>query len=286
MNQSEFYRKLDKIRDLPTLSEVAVELNSLLNCPETTIDQVSDTIKKDQAIVGKMLQLVNSSFFGLKEKVTTVPRAVVFLGFNTVKNVLISVSIIDSIKDFRGNGIDLKAFWQHAVSCAVVSKHLSSHSRIGQPEEAFTAGIVHDIGKLVLARFFPKEFLEILKRSANGHSFYQAESEVIPVRHDEIGAYLAERWQLPKIICDAIRYSHEIRPAGQHPVASLVMCADRIVGFGAFADVENWPVDKLTLNIQGELLQEVKNVKQWLPETVSEIEAACSVLLHGGKDDN
>ena len=284
MDKTEFYKKLDRIRDLPTLPEVAVKLNNLLDSPDTTIDQVSDTIKKDQAIVGKMLRLVNSSFFGLEAKVTTVPRAVVILGFNTVRNALVSVSIIDSTKNIQGDGIDMKVFWKHAISCAVIGKHLSFRSHIGLPEEAFTAGIIHDIGKLVLAKFFSKEFSEIIKIMDFGSSFYSAETKVIPVHHNEIGAYLSERWRLPKIICDAIRYSHSKSPSHKSSLGCLVACADNIVNTGCLNDTEAC-VSNLSLGeIPEQLRTEIEGGKQWIPETVQEIEAACSILISGGNN--
>lgn len=286
MDKAEFYKKLDRIRELPTLPEVAVQLNNLLDNPETTIDQVSDTIKKDQAIVGKMLRLVNSSFFGWGAKVTTIPRAVVILGFNTVRNALVTVSIIDSVKSFHGNGVDMKTFWRHAISCAVIGRQLSLRCRIGSPEEVFTAGIVHDIGKLVLMKFFQKELSEILKKTALGESFYDAETRVIPVHHNEIGAYLAQRWRLPQVICDSIRYSHGGASSSQYPIASLVSCTDRIVNAWHLGDEGECPLDLPSGEIPDRIRPEVDGRKQWLPETVSEIETACSIFINGGEDDD
>jgi len=281
LEKNEFYKKLDLIRDLPTLPEVVVKLNSLIDSPETTIDQVSDTIKKDQAIVGKMLRLVNSSFFGLASKVTTVPRAVVILGFDTVRNALISVSIIDSTANLHGKGVDMKAFWHHAISCAIIGRHLSVRSHIGLPEEAFTAGIVHDIGKLVLAKYFPNEFSKILEKVALGNTFYDAESGIIPIHHNEVGAYLAQRWQLPLIITEAIRFSHSMSPGNQNPIASLVLCADRIINAGCLDDAEGCSVDLPSGDILDQLRSELESSRQWIPETIPEIKTACSILING-----
>jgi HD-like signal output (HDOD) protein len=280
-----FFKTLDGIGDLPTLPEVAVQLNGLLDCPETTVEEVGDTIKQDQAIVGKMLRLVNSSFYGLGKQVTSVPRAVVILGFNMIRNALISVSIIDSMKGFGGGGVDLKAFWRHAISCAVIGRHLSIRSRIGFPEEAFTVGIVHDIGKLVLAKYFPGEFSEIMLGVAAGKTFYEAEPGVVPAHHNEIGAYLAGRWGLPQVICDGIRLSHGVDGSGSYPAAGLVLCANLLANDGASMDVDRYPVGAFGGDLMEPLWAQIQGRGEWLPEAAVEIETACSILLDGGKDE-
>jgi HD-like signal output (HDOD) protein len=243
-------------------------------------------------MVGKVLRLVNSSFFGLGSKVSTVSRAVVILGFNTVRNALISISIIDSTKNFHGNKVNMKDFWQHAISCAVVAKYLSSRTHIGLPEEAFTVGIVHDIGKLVLAKYFPDEFLDIMKKATAETSFYDAETGVIPVHHNHIGAYLTERWRLPKNICDAIRFSHNMPSNSQNPLAGIVLCSDAMVNSGCFMakdemekdDQEEAPVILPPGDILDQLKPEVENRHQWIPEILPEIQAATSILLSGASD--
>lgn len=285
MEKETFFKTLDSIRDLPTLPEVAVQLNGLLERAETTVEEVGDTIKTDQAIVGKMLRLVNSSFYGLGKKVTTVPRAVVILGFNMIRNALISVSIIDSMNGFGGGGVDLKAFWRHAISCAVIGRHLSIRGGIGLPEEAFTVGIVHDIGKLVLAKYYPEEFYRIIEKIAAGNTFFEAEAGVLPTRHNEIGAYLAWRWGLPQVICDGIRFSHDADKSNLYPAAGLVFCANILANSGDSIDIDKYPVESFGGDIMGRLRQEIEGRGEWLPEAVSEIETACSILLDGDRHE-
>jgi HD-like signal output (HDOD) protein len=285
LEKNNFFKTLDGVRDLPTLPEVAVQLNNLLGSPETTVEEVGDTIINDQAIVGKMLRLVNSSFYGLGEKVTTVPRAVVILGFNMIRNALISVSIIDSMKGFDGGGVDLKTFWRHAISCAVIGRHLSIRSQIGLPEEAFTVGIVHDIGKLVLAKYFPGKFSEIMAKVGAGKTFFEAEAGVVPVHHNEIGAYLARRWGLPQVICDGIRFSHGEDIPDSCPVAGIVLCANSFVNAEGMIDVEMSPAVPFPGDIMDWLRPEIESREEWLPDAVLEMKAALSILLGGGDDE-
>jgi HD-like signal output (HDOD) protein len=285
LGKDAFFKSLDNIRDLPTLPQVAVQLNKILNDPDTTVDEVGCLIEKDQAIVGKMLRLVNSSFYGFGNSVTTVSRAVVILGFNMIRNALISVSIIDTMKGFGGSGIDLKAFWKHSISCAVIGRHLSIRSGVGSPEEAFTVGIIHDIGKLVLAKYFTEEFSKIMTEVAEGRPFFEVEAGVVPVHHNEIGAYLARRWSLPQVICDGIRFSHGADTPDASPVAALVLCANMLVNTDGAADADQGPGETFNGEMMDRLRSEIEDGGEWLPEAVSEIEAACSILLDGGKHD-
>ncbi len=217
MKKVAFLKKIDAIRDLPTLPQVALEINRLLDNPGATISQVSNIIRKDQAVASKMLRLVNSSFFGLEKQVSTISRAVVILGFNTVRNALVSVSILKAMKGARNERVDFSSFWRHAISCAVVSKLFARSSHLGAPEDAFTAGLIHDIGKLVLAKYFPDQFVKILEKKDFGRPFYDSEIDVVPVHHNEIGAHLARRWRLPALICDAVHYSHGIFEFDAYP---------------------------------------------------------------------
>jgi HD-like signal output (HDOD) protein len=279
-----FFKGLDNIRGLPTLPEVAVKLNRLLSDPETTVEIVVDTVKQDPAIVGKMLQLVNSSFYGLGKTVTSVSRAVVILGFNMIRNALVSVSVIDSMKCLGGAGVELKSFWRHAISCAVIGRHLSLRTGIGLPEEVFTVGIVHDIGKLVLAKYYREEFSEILTNVAGGQTFFDAENGIIPVHHNEIGAHLARRWGLPQVICDGIQFSHGAERLNSYPVSGLVFWANNLAHSGEAFDRDRYAAQS-SGGIMDRLWPEVESRGEWLPTVVLEIEAACSILLDGGANE-
>lgn len=280
MNRKAFLTKIDRITDLPTLPEVAMQVNRLMENQTVTVKEIGKTIEKDQAIVLKLLRLVNSSFFGLREKVSSVSWAVVILGFNTIRNAVISVSVIDSLKGMKNSRLDMKAFWRHAISCAVVSGHLASKCGMGAPEDAFTAGLIHDMGKLVLAKYFPEEFARIMVETETGKSFYEAEKDIIPMHHNQIGVYLTKRWRLPPVVNDAVRYSHGAGDYDRYPVAGIVCCADTIVNMKTAEAVISrfkWP----RCGNAGKLRGYVEKLDEWFPEIEDEIETACLMLLGG-----
>ena len=136
MDERQFLEKLDRIRDIPTLPSIVLELNKLLQDPDTSVTRISQIIEKDQAIALKILKLVNSAFYGFKSKISDIHNAVIMLGFNAVRNAIVSVSVIEAFaKKLRLEGFDITDFWKHSLAVAVTSKSLSvqhAHQLAGQ----------------------------------------------------------------------------------------------------------------------------------------------------------
>jgi putative nucleotidyltransferase with HDIG domain len=208
--KSAILKKLKKVEDLPTLPTVAMEVNRLLMDVNTSVKELSDTIRKDQAMVPKILKLVNSAFYGFPSRIASVDRAIVLLGYNTVRNAVLSVSVMEAFgKDKDLAGFNLSDFWIHAITVAVVSRHLAATSRLHAPEDAFTAGLIHDIGKILLIKYFPDAFVALCSRVEEGkESFFEAETDLLKIAHTRMGATLAKRWKFPDEIVDAIRNHH------------------------------------------------------------------------------
>ena len=179
-----------------------------------------------------MLKLANSAFYGFPREIATVNHAVVVLGFETVKSLGLSVSVLERFSGANDNGeFDRQRFWEHSIACAVAARILAAKVRYrtrGQGE-AFAGGILHDIGKLVLSQFFPDEFSEIL-HLVNTENIYigKAEEEVLGLTHAEVGAWLGERWNMPKQLVDAIAYHHMPGrlPQREAELPSLIHLAD------------------------------------------------------------
>ena len=197
---------------LPTLPAVITQMISLIDNPKTSARNVSQLISTDQALTAKILKLANSAFYGFPREIATVDLAIVVLGFETVKNLGLTVSVLER---FSGDGdgetadFDRQKFWEHSIGCGVAAKILASKLPYRVPGEAFAAGILHDIGKLILSQYFPNEFSEVL-RLARDEDLYigQAEERVLGVTHADIGSWLAERWNLPKQLEEAIYFHH------------------------------------------------------------------------------
>lgn len=206
---AEYTALLAKLQDIPTLPMVAMKVNELINNPNSTSAQIADVLKKDQVLVAKILRLVNSSYYAIPGGVTDVQRALAFLGFNTLAQLVLSLSIFTVFKGVDSTEFSMLDFWKHALGTAVCSELLAKKLKLKKPEEAFTCGLLHDIGKLVLNEIDSARLAEIVgEASKSKRSFVEVEKERDLPGHAYLGEVIATRWGLPQIIRLCIRYHH------------------------------------------------------------------------------
>lgn len=232
MDSKQFFKELDRIRDIPTLPIMVMEANRLLEDPNTSVAKICSIIEKDQAMAMKILKLVNSSFYGLPSQISTIRNAIVVLGYNTVRNVIMTLTIMKMMpkKGMWIEGFSAGELWSHAVEVAVLSRHLTELADFKWANDCFVAGLLHDIGKVIQFRFFPAVFEAVYQRSLQETiSFFEAERLLEVIDHAQIGGALGEKWMLPPILIEAIRYHHEIPDTVDDPSPVLVVhAADRI----------------------------------------------------------
>jgi putative nucleotidyltransferase with HDIG domain len=216
-------RKVEGLEGLPTLPSVATSLISMTQSPQTSATDVGELISKDQALTSRVLKLVNSAYYGFPKQITTVNHAVVILGFNRVKNIVLAASVFGMKNLRRPRGFDAPAFWKHSLGTAVASRSLARALGRGEAEEAFVCGLLHDIGKLVLSQLCTEEYERCLEMAAaDGGLLREAEEMVLGLDHAEVGAWLAERWKLPPGVQAAIRYHHATANVRKEREAALV----------------------------------------------------------------
>lgn len=223
--------QLADIRDLPTLPTVFMRIMRLMQSKETSIREISQVVEMDQSIAMKILRLINSSFYGLSRSVYSVQQAIVLLGANTLKNILITASVFQALsRRSREAGLNREAFWKHAMDCGMIARYLDDKINSGREEEGFICGIIHDIGKVVLDQYFHDKLLAVLSEARKeGISFYQAERELLGVSHAEIGSKLADLWYLPDNLVEVIAQHHELRPDGEYArQAALIQISDML----------------------------------------------------------
>ncbi|TMA38975.1 MAG: HDOD domain-containing protein [Deltaproteobacteria bacterium] len=213
-------------KNLPTIPAVLSQVLGLVEREDSSTRELVDLIEHDQALTGKMLRLANSAFFGQSRRVATIPRAVMLLGFSTVRNLALGVKVWDTV----AHGIPaarLEGLWMHAVMVAVASKVLGAKLCTGDPDEAFTAGLLHDVGRLVLATRFKDAYWTAAAGADGVRSIVDAEQEAFGVHHAEVGGWLLEAWGLPPSIVEAARQHHATpdRPG----TTGLVAMANRLV---------------------------------------------------------
>ncbi|WP_320045301.1 HDOD domain-containing protein [uncultured Desulfobacter sp.] len=240
----EFLKRFGKIRDLPSLPVIVTKVNAMLNDPNTTNDSLSRAIEKDQAIVFKMLQLVNSAFFGLREKISTTNEAAIILGFDAIRNIVLSLStfnILDHLFEKKSNmHFNVDRFWRHSISVAVLSKYMAEQTKVGDPEKCFVCGLLHDMGKLMLAHYFPDDFIEVIEHAReNGLMYLEAEKKVLPACHPEVGYFFIKKWDLPPHLANTIYSHHAVQPgAAFFDETMIVNMADGVIN-SYYADFLN-----------------------------------------------
>lgn len=286
MDAQTFLKKLDRIPDIPTLPAMALKVNRMLRDYDTSIRKLSNVIEKDQAMVSKILRLVNSAFYGFRSSVSNIPHAVVLLGFNTVRNAVVSVSIMDA---FSGKdafeGFEITEFWKHSVAVAVTSRHLAEKTRLITPDECFVAGLLHDVGKVVLAQYFRELFGQVWgSMREEGLSFYEAEKNLLPVNHAQIGGHLAKKWSLPAGLVDAIKYHHAVRKNASNLNLLMIIHVGNIIVNKCKVDSESGPDLSAIYPEAAKIMEpQLERVTDWFPEVAAEAESACEFFLEEGR---
>lgn len=251
--------RLSEIRDLPTLPAVFMNILYLMRNPNTPIGEIAKAIESDPAITMKILRLINSSFYGLAKPVNTVQQAIVLLGSSTLKNIVISTTIIRALDgDDQHSDFNREALWQHSIGCGLIAHLLGKHLGLPPDEERFVAGVIHDVGKIALDVYFRPEMKSVLKCVRQRRvSFVQAEREILGTDHTEIGAYIAETWMLPLELVELIAHHHDDNPDSQQStLTALIQVSDMLVrkyGVGSGGDalvpeINPWIWEKLNLS--------------------------------------
>ena len=223
------------VKDLPTLPGVLQEVAILVEDPNTSTDQISKAISKDQVLSAKVLKMVNSPIYGFPGRIGSIQHALVLLGFNVIKGIIISTSVFDVMNE------NMKGLWEHSLGCALASSAIARAIGCKDPEEYAVAGLLHDIGKVVAAVQLPESRAEIdaLVRDKD-ISYRKAETEVLGFAHDRINLWLSTYWNLPPNLKEGLSYHHRPMSASLYPrVAQVVHVGDflaRLYGVGSGGD--------------------------------------------------
>ncbi|MBI4230326.1 MAG: HDOD domain-containing protein [Planctomycetes bacterium] len=202
-------RLVGRVQGLPTLPAILQRLNSMIVDPHTTAKQVGQLISSDPAVTARILKVVNSAFYGFPSRITTVTHAIVILGFNTVKSIVLSSSIFDTFRGQSESPYRREDFWKHSIgtgaACRVIGKAIGYTAL----EDFFIAGLLHDVGKIVLDQYLHDDFVRVLEVVEKKDClFVEAEAEVLGVTHAEVAGWLFEQWKLSKGLVQAVACHH------------------------------------------------------------------------------
>lgn len=214
-------RVLSRIDRLPSVPSLYLEITRALESPDVTVDDICKIISKDVGMTAKVLQMTNSAFFGLSRRVTNLERALGLLGLETIKVLVITVEIFSMHAHASMPGFSASTLWDHSSGVASLAKAIAREEKQDQTgvDDSFTAGMLHDVGKLVLATNLPEHYRRVLTlMHERDTSLMNAEREIFGTTHAEVGGYLMGLWGLPDTIVEAITFHHA---PGQCPVRAF-----------------------------------------------------------------
>jgi HD-like signal output (HDOD) protein/nitrogen-specific signal transduction histidine kinase len=225
--------RISSLRDLPSLPHILVKLMEACNDENGSLGDIADILTNDPSLCSKVLRLVNSAFYGLGSRFEGIDQAVAYLGTTAVKNIAICSAVYQAFNSHKGDSaFNLKVFWWHSLKCALLSRIFSKEVAYGSPDEAFVAGLLHDIGKLVLWVNFSEKYTELIKKYENRPEMLAAGEGRLGATHSQIGAWLLDQWKFQSLVADSALYHHEPleRIAHALPLVQIVYTANKLSG--------------------------------------------------------
>ncbi len=273
-----------EISHIATLPEITLRIIELVEDPDSTANDLHKIIANDPALCSRILKVVNSAFYGLPGQIGSINRAIVLLGLNAVKNIAIAASLA---KLFKGGSLtgtfNARDLWDHSIAVATGCKMVAENLKLGLTDEAFLAGLMHDIGIVVEIQYDRQKLIEVLGRCAPdadgnpGADMLTAETEIFAANHQDFGAALCEKWKFPKTFLAVTGNHHNPMdlPAERRTLPCIVYVADRLAGSieGGFR------MDLQSLDMSPEVLDELKlsrdalqNLCDTYPEALESVE--------------
>lgn len=234
-------QKIANVRNLPTPPIVFHQIQKVLNDPNVSAAQIASILAEDPAMSVKVLKLTNSAFYGLSREIESVKQAVVIVGIEAVRNLVLSASVLDMFKQKDADQEFQETFWRHSLAVAVCGRLLAKKVKsrgIVDPDGAFSAGLLHDVGKIILSCFLPDEYAKFTaEREKDAESpSYVVEERALGYNHCQVGAILGTQWKLPSRLIQAVSYHHQPQLSDpENPIAYLINMADSLAR-KAFAD--------------------------------------------------
>jgi putative nucleotidyltransferase with HDIG domain len=219
-----------RITKLPTIPPVANKIIDLVDSRDAYVDSVVETIEKDPAISAKVISFSNTAFFRLGSPVTNITDAVMKIGFDNVKGIALGISLLTVFKaDKPGRNAEYAHIFRHCLAVGIIAKEIEEYLDTKYRGDVFTSGLLHDIGLLVMHSFFPDISEQVIQMVKKGKKYLEAENEIYGFMHGDVGAWLADQWNLPDSIREAIYCHHNINRAELNPrTAAVVHIADNI----------------------------------------------------------
>jgi putative nucleotidyltransferase with HDIG domain len=273
------------ISHIATLPEITLKIINLVEDPSSTAQDLHNVIAHDPAMCSRILKVVNSAFYGLPRQIGSINRAIVLLGLNAVKNIAIAASLT---KLFRGGDLcprfSARSLWIHSMAVGSASKLVADQLKLGLPDEAFLAGLIHDIGLMVEMQSSREKLVTVfatMQFTPEGvplNDLREIERSIIGADHCAFGAALCELWKFPKSFAYVAGHHHQPfeLPQGQRMLAGLVCLSDRLsaqLGYGFRGDIQDTTIGNDILDELRMTATQLEAIKAMLPKIFEEVQA-------------
>lgn len=267
---------VDKVDDIQSLPIIITKIIALADDPESNIHHMENLILKDQALTTKILRLANTTHYGYARRISTISEATILLGFQAIKGIALASTVKPYLTEkLEGYLLEKNFLWTQSQTCAITSRFIAKKIRYPNPEEAYIAGLLRDIGKTILNEHMKKEYGEILEIVEKEEvSFLDGEREVLGFDHAEIGEKVARKWNLPPNLVEAIGYHHTPDLATLNPIlVSIVHIADAItmiMGVGLGLDGLQYVISETALKALGLTESDIDNIISDVADLISD----------------
>jgi len=245
------------VDDLPTIPIVATKVLQLLDNPDVSVEEVADLMLSDQVMTARVMKLINSPVYKPAQEITSLKRALVYLGLRHVRELALTTSVINAF-DGTSGALELNAFGEHSFGVGMVSKIIAQKVGYQDLEKAYIAGIIHDLGEVFLSNFLRDPFLEVLEYiKLHPVKLVDAEAKLLGTTHCQIGLCMARKWNFPDAYCDVIAYHHNPGEATVDPILCAIVnlsdlfCTVRGLNYGGLewisfnlSEEEGWTILK------------------------------------------
>ncbi len=265
--------------ELPSLPDIFSRLMALMNDTNSSSKDFADIIITDPALSAKLLKLVNSAFFGYayRSRIDSVSMAVAVVGIDGLFSLVLGMSVMRMFKDIPKRLMDMPSFWKHSIACGVISRLIAVHKDHGEIERFFVAGLLHDIGRLMIFKYLPAHAKNALNDSAENHLLlHDTENSIMGFDHSWLGSILLKKWKLPDHLISIVRFHHEPSKASNHSDVAIIHLADFIanaLSLGSSGELfvpPLLPVDWDQLEMDADTLpQLMEEAEKQVSETIS-----------------
>ncbi len=281
MSESEVHDLVKNASDLVSLPEISLKVNELANDPDATADDMAKVISQDPALVARMLKIANSAFYGLSSEVETITRAVAILGTNKIRDLVLSTAASETFDGIPNDLITMQDFWHHSLYCGLLAQILAKKSKKVHAESIFIAGLLHDIGQLLMFNKLPEkshEAILLLMEGTEELETYEAERHVFGFDHMQVGSELVKHWKLAPVLQECVEFHHEPEKAKDFPAeVALINIANAVAvmaDFDSMSEDDEIPrINNISWELTGLSKDDLPDAIKKAQEEIKEIES-------------